>query len=84
MILTYHAITFTVSGNVTGSAGGSVDIDCYTENGDEIWHIGSTSRTGNGSYSLTWFDNVYNCYAEARESGTLIGRSDNDVAAGSP
>jgi hypothetical protein len=84
MMLTYHAITFTVSGNVTGSSGGTVDIDCYTEDGDEILHIGSTSRVGNGSYSLTWYDNVYNCYAEARESGTLIGRSDNDVAAGSP
>ena len=84
MILTYHTITFTVSGDVTGSSGGSVDIDCFTEDGDEILHIGTTSRTGNGSYTLTWYDNVYNCYAEARESGTLIGRSDNAVATGSP
>ena len=84
MILTFHTITFTVSGDVTGSSGGSVDIDCFTEDGDEILHIGTTSRTGNGSYTLTWYDNVYNCYAEARESGTLIGRSDNAVATGSP
>jgi len=84
MMLTYHAITFTVGGDVTGSAGGSVDIDCFTEDGEEILHIGTTSRTGSGAYTLTWYDNVYNCYAEARESGTLIGRSDNAVATGSP
>jgi len=84
MMLTYHTITFTVGGDITGSAGGTVDIDAYTEDGVEILHIGTTSRTGNGAYSLTWYDNVYPCYAEARESGTLIGRSDNAVATGSP
>ena len=84
MMLTYHTITFTVGGDVTGSSGGTVDIDAFTEDGDEILHIGSTSRSGNGAYSLTWYDNVYNCYTEARESGTLIGRSDNAVATGSP
>ena len=84
MLLTYHTITFTVSGDITGSAGGTVDIDCFTEDGEEILHIGTTSRSGNGAYSLTWYDNVYACYAEARESGTLIGRSDNVVASGSP
>jgi hypothetical protein len=84
MMLTYHTITFTVGGDVSGSSGGTVDIDVYTEDGDEILHIGSTSRVGNGAWSLTWLDNVYNCYAEARESGTLLGRSDSAVAAGSP
>ena len=84
MMLTYHTITFTVGGDITGSAGGTVDIDAFTEDGEEILHIGTTSRTGNGAYSLTWYDNTLNCYAEARESGTLIGRSDNAVATGSP
>jgi len=84
MMLTYHTITFTVGGNVTGSVGGTVDIDAFTEDGEEILHIGTTSRVGNGAYSLTWYDNTLNCYAEARESGTLIGRSDSAVATGSP
>lgn len=83
MLLTYHAITFTVAGDVTGSAGGTVDIDAYTEDGNEVTHIGSTSRTGNGAYSVTWYDNTLPCYAEAREDGTHIGRSDSAVAAGS-
>ena len=80
MLLTYHAITFTISGTITGSAGGTVDIDLFTEDGDEILHIGSTSRSGNGVYSLTWYDSVYNCFAEAREDGTHVGRSDLGVA----
>ena len=84
LILTYHAIIFTVAGDITGSAGGTVDIDGYMEDGADILHIGSTSRVGNGAYSLTWYDNTAQCYAEAWESSTLIGRSDSAVAAGSP
>jgi len=84
IMLTYHTITFTVAGDITGSSGGTVDIDAFTEDGDEILHIGSTSRSGNGAYSLTWYDNTLPCFAEARESGTLVGRSDSAVAAGSP
>jgi len=84
MMLTYHTITFTVGGDIAGSSGGTVDIDYFTEDGDEILHIGSGSRSGNGAHSLTWYDNIYNCYAEARESGALLGRSDSAVASGSP
>lgn len=79
LIFTYHTITYTLSGTVSGSAGGTVTIG--------VWRAGTgekllqTSRTGNGTYSLTWYDNTENVFAEAYESATLVGRSDTGTAA---
>lgn len=79
LTLTYHSITFTVAGNITNSAGGTVTINlCEAATGDRLL---STSRIGNGAYSFTWYDNVIPLFTEARESSTLLGRSDNGVAA---
>jgi uncharacterized protein YodC (DUF2158 family) len=39
-----------------------------------------TSRTGDGSYSVTWYDGTETLYTEAYESSTKVGRSDNGVA----
>lgn len=79
MLLTYHSITYAIAGSVTGSAGGTVTIKAYrTDTGERV---ASTSRSGNGAYSMTWFDNTINVFVEARESSTLLGRSDNAAAA---
>jgi hypothetical protein len=79
LIFTYHAITYSVSGNITNSAGGTVDIKvCRAATGERVLE---TSRVGDGAYTLTWHDNTEELYAEARESATLLGRSDNALAA---
>ncbi len=75
---TYHAITFAVSGTVSGSSGGSVTIGVWRSSGEKVL---STSRTGNGSYSVTWYDDTEDLFSEARESATLVGRSDTGTAA---
>jgi hypothetical protein len=77
-IFTYHTITYTVSGTVSGSSGGTVTLNLCRENTGE--RVLSTTRSGNGSYSFTWYDDTENVFVEARESGTLLGRSDNGVA----
>lgn len=78
-LMTYHTITKSIAGSITGSSGGTVQIAAYrTDTGEKI---GSTSRTGNGAYSITWYDDTVDVFVEARESGTLIGRSDNGKAA---
>ncbi len=81
LVMTMHAITFTVDGQITSSNGGNVDITAV----DSVRGIkvGSTSRTGNGSYSITVYDNVNNHYAEAYESATYLGRSANGTPNGS-
>lgn len=72
---TYHGITFTVSGNITNSAGGTVNIDVFNTADDTL--IATASRSGNGSYSATVFDSANNHYAVAKEDGTHLGRSDD-------
>lgn len=77
-MVTYHAITYQIAGNITGSAGGTVTIDAHrsTDGGE----IATTSRTGDGAFSMPWYDNTTPVYVEAYEDGTHIGRSANGVA----
>lgn len=78
MYITYHSITYTISGEITNSAGGTVSIAVHrTATGERIL---TGSRVGNGSYSFTWYDDTEEVYVVARESGTLLGRSDNGYA----
>lgn len=76
-IFTYHAITYTVSGNITGSAGGTVNLDLVIDNGEIVL---SSSRVGNGSYSFTWYDNTEPVFVSAYESTTRKGLSTIQVA----
>jgi hypothetical protein len=83
-LLTYHAITYAIAGDITGSSGGTVTIKAHLAAAAGLipkgTEIANTSRSGNGAYSMTWFDNTVNCFAEGRESSTLLGRSDDSVA----
>jgi hypothetical protein len=77
MMITYHSITYTISGNITGSAGGTVEISVDRDStGEEVL---TTSRVGDGAYSLTWYDNTENLYVSAYENSTHVGRSDRGV-----
>jgi hypothetical protein len=78
LLFTAHQIEKTVSGEITGSSGGTVTIDLHRASSGE--KILTTSRVGNGTYSFTWFDDTEEVYVVARESGTLLGRSDNGTA----
>lgn len=80
MWITYHSITFTVSGTVSDYAGsgGSLTVKLYrTDNGD---YVGSATTSAGGSYSFTWYDNTINLFGECREDATHVGRSDNAAA----
>jgi hypothetical protein len=78
IVFTYHSINYTVSGTVSGSGGGTVNIGVWRVSGEKVL---STSRVGNGSYSLTWYDDTEDLYAEAIEDSTHMGRSDDGTAA---
>jgi hypothetical protein len=73
LIMTYHNITFTVSGTITGSAGGTVNLELHRELNGET--VATTSRVGNGAYSFTWYDNTEEVYVDAHEDDTHLGRS---------
>lgn len=78
LILTYHSITYTVGGDITGSGGGTVTIGIWRPSTGE--KLLETSRTGNGAYSVTWYDDTEELYAEAYEDATHMGRSDDGIA----
>lgn len=78
LLMTYHSITFAVGGTVSGSGGGTVNIDILRVADDE--RVGSTSRVGNGTYSFTWYDDTADMYAVAYEDATHMGRSDDGTA----
>jgi len=78
IVMTYHSITYTISGTISNSNGGTVSIDLYREATGE--RVMSTSRSGNGTYSFTWIDNVDTMFVEAYEDSTHLGRSTNGVA----
>jgi hypothetical protein len=71
---TYHTHVFNVTGTVSGSAGGTVSLTMFDATTHEVLETGS--RVGNGSYTLPWHDGRQ-VYVVARESGALLGRSDN-------
>jgi hypothetical protein len=77
--VTYHAITYSVSGTISGSGGGTVNLYLHRKSTGEL--LATTSRVGNGAYSFTWYDNVEDVYVVAYEDATHAGRSaDGDAS----
>lgn len=78
LYFTYHAITYTVGGDVTGSGGGTVTIGLYRT--ATRLNVLETTRVGDGAYSFTWYDNTEDVYTAAYEDATHVGRSDTGLA----
>lgn len=77
--VTYHTITSTISGNITNSNGGTVSLYAYRSDTEEL--VGTTSRSGNGSYSFTVYNDVLTYYVVAYENNSYKGISKVDVPA---
>lgn len=75
MALTYHSITYTASGTISGYAGdgSGIVVDFFRSDNDEF--VGSATSTVGGGFTFTWYDNTINLYAVARESDSRVGRS---------
>lgn len=78
LLMTYHTITYTVSGTVSGSNGGTVTLTLHRAATGE--KVASTTRSGNGAFSFTWYDNTENVFVEATEDSTHLGRSVDGLA----
>lgn len=72
-VVAYHSIASTVSGTISGSSGGTVTLEIYNSETNELY--ASSSRTGNGSYSFTVYDDVASYIVVAYESASLKGVS---------
>ena len=80
LYITYHAITYAVSGTVSGYTGDGSGIIVEVHRNDTDEKVLSGTTVAGGTYSLTWYDNIVNLYAQARQDATHIGRSDDGVA----
>ena len=76
----YHSITSTVSGTISGSAGGTVAIALFRKESNGTYVLAdSTSRSGNGSYSFVVYDDSTQYFVDAYESSTYKGVSRLDT-----
>ena len=67
--LTYHSITYAITGRIKGSAGGTVTVSLHrTATGEKVL---TTTVTGNATFSFTWYDDTEEVYVMATESATL-------------
>ena len=71
--ITYHSIYGTVSGYISGSSGGVIDIHLNRYDTGET--VLSTTQSGNGTYSFIWFDDTEDLFVYAYESETRKGAS---------
>jgi hypothetical protein len=79
-LISYHSLTWTVSGTVSGYTGdgSGITIDIFRASDEQ--RVGSVTTSAGGGYSLTWFDDTASVYAVARQDSTHVGRSDDGVA----
>ncbi len=77
--VTYHTITFTIAGDISGSGGGTINLYLHDAGTHEV--MATTSRSGDGAYSFTWYGDVEDMYVTAYEDSTHQGRSDHGTAA---
>jgi hypothetical protein len=80
LYISYHAITYAVSGTVSGYTGDGSGITVDVHRGDTDEKVLSGITAAGGTYSLTWYDNVVTLFAQARQDATHVGRSDDAVA----
>ena len=78
-MVTYHAITFTITGVVTGYAGtGAVTVSVHDATSGEFLY--TLTASAGGSYTATIYDNTRNHFSEVYENATHVGRSANWTA----
>jgi hypothetical protein len=80
LIITYHAITFTASGTVSGYTGDGSGITVTLHDATSGEQLLSTTTAATGTFSFTWYDSVNSVYTEARQDSTHVGRSENSAA----
>lgn len=78
LLVTYHSIYFSVTGNIYGSGGGTVTLNLHRETSGEI--VYQTTRVGDGEYTINWYDNTENVFVSAYEDNNHLGRSVSALA----
>jgi hypothetical protein len=78
MWFTYHTNMYEVAGNITQSAGGTINIQVWDNVTKEL--RATTTIVGDGAYSVLIYDSAHDIFVEALEDSTHIGRSNTGEA----
>lgn len=70
-IITYHRITYNISGTVSGGTGALISMSVIRPSTNEI--LFTSSLNGNDTFNRTWYDNVNPVYIVAQEISTTKG-----------
>lgn len=75
-LYTYSSISYSASGTATGytGAGSGITVNIHRSDTGEL--VATTTTASGGAFSATLYDNTIGYYAEARQDGTHLGRSD--------
>jgi len=78
--VTFHSITETVTGTVSGYTGdgSGLTVHLFREDTDE--YLGTATTAAGGGYTFTWYSDNMNLYATCRQSDVLCGRSTDGKA----
>jgi hypothetical protein len=77
LYVTYHCIIWNIAGTISGSAGGTVNLQLIRDTNNELVKTGS--RSGNGSYTLSWYNDTEQMKVAAFEDDTHTGLSKQDI-----
>ncbi len=77
MWVTYHGLTFTKTGTVSGYGGTGVGLSVELYDTTDNTKLCAVSTTTGGAYSMVWFDSTRTYYVVVREDDTHVGRSGN-------
>ena len=80
IMMTYHSITSTISGTVSGYSGTGIGLQVDIANADNGCKILEATTTSGGAYSVTWFDDEEDLKSDCYEDGSHVGRSDTGTA----
>jgi hypothetical protein len=76
-VVSYNNITTTLSGTISNSNGGLISLSLFRADNDAL--VAVTSRTGDGTYSFTIYDDTLDYYVVAYEDNTYKGLSKTDL-----
>jgi hypothetical protein len=86
-LVTYHNITFPISGSITGGNGvDPIIVRAFrTDTGDLIQEVTATSGDGNltGAFNITWYDNTIEIIVSAYQAAGYKGTAVQQVASSS-
>ncbi len=76
MIVTYHSISASLTGSITGYTGSGADIKVNFYTADKKDFVLRTTTTSGGTFSVVWYDDTKHLFAEAKQDASHVGRSD--------